>query len=78
MTVEVKFELSDADLEHFRGVMHKAQEGAKQISEQEILAISELTLMKTLAGHTKQENSRKNGPLVLLTLRLDAQFHSVL
>jgi uncharacterized membrane protein YkvA (DUF1232 family) len=38
MAVEVKFELSDADLEHFRGVMHKAQEGAKQISEQEILA----------------------------------------
>ncbi len=38
MAVEVKFELFDADREHFRGVMHKAQEGAKQISEQEILA----------------------------------------
>ena len=38
MAFEVKFELTDTDLEHFRGVMHKAQEGAKQISEQEILA----------------------------------------
>ncbi len=38
MAFEVKFELTETDLDHFRDVMHKAQAGAKQISEQEILA----------------------------------------
>ena len=38
MAFEVKFELTDSDLEHFRDVMRKAQAGAKQLSEQEILA----------------------------------------
>ncbi|MCP4988190.1 MAG: DUF1232 domain-containing protein [Colwellia sp.] len=38
MAVEVKFELTESDLEHFRGVMHKAQVGAEQLSEQDILA----------------------------------------
>lgn len=37
MAFEVKFELSEADLEHFRDVMRKAQAGAKQLSEKEIL-----------------------------------------
>jgi uncharacterized membrane protein YkvA (DUF1232 family) len=38
MAFEVKFELTESDLEYFRDVMHKAQTGAKQLSEQEILA----------------------------------------
>ena len=38
MAFEVKFELKDSDLEYFRDVMHKAQAGAKQLSEQDILA----------------------------------------
>ena len=38
MAFEVKFELSDSDMDHFRDVMHKAQAGAKQLSEQVILA----------------------------------------
>ena len=38
MAFEVKFELTDSDLEHFRDVMRKAQTSAKQLSEQEILA----------------------------------------
>jgi len=38
MAVEVKFELTESDLNHFRDVMHKAQAGAQQLSEQEILA----------------------------------------
>jgi len=38
MAFEVKFELTESDLEHFRDVMRKAQAGAKQLSEQEIIA----------------------------------------
>lgn len=38
MAFEVKFELTESDLEHFRDVMRKAQAGAKQLSEQDILA----------------------------------------
>ncbi|WP_068544720.1 YkvA family protein [Thalassotalea crassostreae] len=38
MTFEVSFELQDSDLEHFRDVMRKAQDGAKNLSEQVILA----------------------------------------
>lgn len=38
MAFEVTFELQEADLEHFRDVMRKAQSGAKQLSEHEILA----------------------------------------
>ncbi|TKB47034.1 YkvA family protein [Thalassotalea mangrovi] len=38
MAFEVTFELSDSDLEHFRGVMHKAQNNAKHLSEETILA----------------------------------------
>jgi len=38
MAFEVKFELKDSDMDHFRDVMRKAQAGAKQLSEQDILA----------------------------------------
>ncbi len=37
MAFEVKFELSDTDLDHFRDVMRKAQQGAKALSEATIL-----------------------------------------
>ena len=37
MAFEVTFELKESDIEHFRDVMRKAQSGAKQLSEQEIL-----------------------------------------
>ena len=37
MAFEVKFELTESDLEHFRDVMRKAQAGAKQLSERDIL-----------------------------------------
>lgn len=37
MAFEVKFELKDSDMDHFREVMRKAQAGAKQLSEQSIL-----------------------------------------
>jgi len=38
MAFEVTFELKESDLEHFRDVMRKAQSGAKQLSEAEILS----------------------------------------
>ncbi|KGJ89249.1 YkvA family protein [Thalassotalea sp. ND16A] len=38
MAFEVTFELKESDLEHFRGVMRKAQDGAKSLTEQVILA----------------------------------------
>ncbi|GAA0813404.1 DUF1232 domain-containing protein [Colwellia sp. D2M02] len=37
MAFEVKFELSEADLDHFRDVMRKAQQGAKALSEATII-----------------------------------------
>ena len=37
MAFEVTFELKESDLDHFRDVMRKAQDGAKELSEQEIL-----------------------------------------
>ncbi|WP_448569355.1 YkvA family protein [Thalassotalea ganghwensis] len=37
MAFEVTFELKESDLDHFRDVMRKAQDGAKKLSEQEIL-----------------------------------------
>ena len=41
MAFEVKFELTDTDLEYFRDVMQKAQAGAKALTEQEILSNAE-------------------------------------
>jgi len=38
MAFEVTFELKESDLDHFRDVMRKAQAGAKQLSEVDILA----------------------------------------
>jgi len=38
MAFEVTFELKESDLDHFREVMRKAQSGAKQLSESEILS----------------------------------------
>ena len=38
MAFEVTFELKESDLDHFREVMRKAQSGAKNLSEEEILA----------------------------------------
>ncbi len=38
MAFEVTFELKESDLEHFRNVMRQAQSGAKNLSEQEVLA----------------------------------------
>ena len=38
MAFEVSFELQESDLEHFRGVMRKAQDGAKKLTDQVILA----------------------------------------
>jgi uncharacterized membrane protein YkvA (DUF1232 family) len=37
MAFEVKFELTESDLDYFRDVMHKAQAGAKKLSDEEIL-----------------------------------------
>jgi len=37
MAFEVKFELTESDLDHFRDVMRKAQSGAKELSETVIL-----------------------------------------
>ena len=37
MAFEVKFELTESDLDHFRGVMRKAQSGTTELSEAEIL-----------------------------------------
>jgi uncharacterized membrane protein YkvA (DUF1232 family) len=50
MAFEVTFELKESDLDHFRNVMRKAQAGAKQLSEAEILANA-----KTLSKDIKVE-----------------------
>ncbi|PCH96326.1 MAG: hypothetical protein COB83_06190 [Gammaproteobacteria bacterium] len=41
MAFEVKFELTDADLEYFRSVMRKVQAGAETLTEQDILTNAE-------------------------------------
>lgn len=38
MSVEIKFTLEDSDLDYFRDVMKKAQSGAKNLDEQQILS----------------------------------------
>jgi len=38
MAFEVTFELKESDLDHFRNVMRQAQSGAKELSEQQVLA----------------------------------------
>lgn len=50
MAFEVSFELQDSDLEHFRDVMRKAQDGAKNLSEQVILANAK-NLIKDVKGN---------------------------
>ncbi|WNC73092.1 YkvA family protein [Thalassotalea psychrophila] len=50
MAFEVTFELKESDLEHFRGVMRKAQAGAKQLTEQVILANAK-KLIKDVEGN---------------------------
>ncbi len=50
MAFEVTFELKESDLEYFRGVMRKAQDGAKKLSEQEILANAK-TLIQDVKGN---------------------------
>lgn len=50
MAFESTFELKESDLDHFRDVMRKAQAGAKQLSEAEILANA-----KTLSKDIKVE-----------------------
>jgi len=50
MAFEVTFELKESDLDHFRDVMRKAQAGAKQLSETEILENA-----KTLSKDIKVE-----------------------
>ena len=50
MAFEVSFELKESDLEHFRNVMRKAQEGATQFCQQEII-----TNAKTLIENISQD-----------------------
>ncbi|OUS23240.1 hypothetical protein A9Q98_15955 [Thalassotalea sp. 42_200_T64] len=50
MAFEVTFELKESDLEHFRGVMRKAQDGAKSLTEQVILANAK-TLIEDVKGN---------------------------
>ena len=48
MSIEVKFTLSDADLEHFRDVMKQAQGNVKNLNESDILSHA-----KKLSGDVK-------------------------
>lgn len=41
MSLKVTFELADADLDHFRSVMRRAREVAKQLGPEEVLASAE-------------------------------------
>ena len=43
MAFEVKFELTESDLDHFRDVMRQAQSGASKLSEAVILPPSSLS-----------------------------------
>jgi hypothetical protein len=47
MPIEIAFECSDADLEHFRNAMREAQGRARRLDEKEIVAAA-----KRLVGET--------------------------
>jgi uncharacterized membrane protein YkvA (DUF1232 family) len=46
MSLKVTFELADADLDHFRGIMHKARAVAEKRGEAEVLAAAENLLAR--------------------------------
>lgn len=45
MTIDIKFSLDDSDIEFFRGVMNRAQDGAGECAEAEIIEVARKLLL---------------------------------
>ncbi|MEW6998922.1 YkvA family protein [Colwelliaceae bacterium BS250] len=70
MAFEVTFELKESDLEHFRGVMRKAQDGAKSLTEQVILANAK-TLIQDVKGNVPAFVAERIQKLVTLIAMIE-------
>lgn len=70
MAFEVTFELKESDLEHFRGVMRKAQDGAKSLTEQVILANAK-NLIQDVTGNVPAFVAERIQKLVTLIAMIE-------
>jgi len=70
MAFEVKFELKESDLEHFREVMRQAQSGAKKLDEQEILSNAK-NLSEDVKGNVPEFVSLRIKKLVTLVAMIE-------
>ncbi|WP_448551509.1 YkvA family protein [Thalassotalea montiporae] len=74
MAFEVKFELKDSDLAHFREVMKKAIDGASHLSEDDILAKAKELSASVQADVPEFVADRLRKLEVLVTMVEDAQW----
>ncbi|MFT5757139.1 MAG: uncharacterized membrane protein YkvA (DUF1232 family) [Alteromonadaceae bacterium] len=70
MAFEVKFELKESDLDHFREVMRQAQSGAKKLSEKEILTNAK-NLSEDVKGNVPEFVSIRIKKLVTLVAMIE-------
>ncbi|NMP15183.1 YkvA family protein [Thalassotalea sp. Y01] len=70
MAFEVTFQLTDSDLEHFRGVMRKAQDSAKHLSENVILANAK-NLITDIHGNVPEFVKERIGKLETLIAMIE-------
>ncbi len=70
MAFEVKFELTESDLEHFRDVMRKAQSGASTLSEAVILSNAK-SLSKDVKGNVPEFVSERIQKLEILVAMIE-------
>jgi uncharacterized membrane protein YkvA (DUF1232 family) len=70
MAFEVKFELEESDLDHFREVMRQAQSGAKKLDEKEILTNAK-NLSEDVKGNVPEFVSVRIKKLVTLVAMIE-------
>jgi len=70
MAFEVKFELKESDLDHFREVMRQAQSGAEKLSEKEILTNAK-NLSEDVKGNVPEFVSERIKKLVTLVAMIE-------
>ena len=70
MAFEVKFELQESDLEYFKDVMNKAQAGAKNLSEQQILSNAK-NLSSDVKGTVPEFVSQRLAKLEILVAMIE-------
>ena len=71
MPIKVAFELSDADLEHFRGAMREAQSRARRLDEKSIVGAARRLLAETAKRALPEFVRERLGKLELMIRMLD-------